>query len=348
MEISSMEKSVSQMPHKLSPSSSGRRRRRSGESNSPEFEFWMVRNPSCPQPNLLSADELFVDGVLLPLHPQPPPSDDPPNCPNYQIAPISDPTPNPDAKSDPNPGAGPDLPALGSSKGWRDIFKKSDRIRKASQQGNSKINEDKEKERKASGGGGGGSSSAELNINIWPFSRSRSAGNGGNRPRMAAGSGSARKVSSAPCSRSNSAGESKSRKWPNSPSRVGVHLGRSSPVWQVRRPGSGLKSSDPVMLRNNEKDVQKEGNETCRKKKPAAAVASATGSGGGGTKARVLNLNVPMCIGYRQHLRCRSDESSAVRVAAVGGGLSGGSGDGGPGGPFFHLRGFFTKSKRVY
>ncbi|KAF9605862.1 hypothetical protein IFM89_019121 [Coptis chinensis] len=28
----------------------------------------MVRNPSCPQPHLLSADELIADGVLLPLH----------------------------------------------------------------------------------------------------------------------------------------------------------------------------------------------------------------------------------------------------------------------------------------
>ncbi|XP_057498615.1 uncharacterized protein LOC130783969 [Actinidia eriantha] len=357
MEISTMEKLVSQMPQKLSPSSSGRRRR-SGESNSPEFEFWMVRNPSCPQPKLLSADELFVDGVLLPLqllplHPQPL-SDDPPDCPNSQTTPISDPSPNPDPKSDPDPGPGTDLPALGSSKRWRDIFKKSDKIRTVSQPSNSKINEDKEKEkkkeRKASGGGGGGSSSAELNINIWPFSRSRSAGNGGNRPKMTAGSGSTRKVSSAPCSRSNSAGESKSRKWPSSPSRVGVHLGRSSPVWQVRRPGYGLRSSDPVMVRNNEKGVQKEGNETGRKKPPTAAVAAATG-GVGGTKAKGLNLNVPMCIGYRQHLSCRSDESSAFRVAAVGGRgdrgcQSGGSSDGGRGGHLFNLRGFFTK--KVY
>ncbi|GFY91716.1 hypothetical protein Acr_08g0001120 [Actinidia rufa] len=307
-----MEKLVSHMPQKLSPSSSGRRRR-CGESNSPEFEFWMVRNPSCPQPKLLSADELFVDGVLLPLqllplHPQPL-SDDPLDCPNSQTTPISDPSPNPDPKSDPDPGPGTDLPALGSSKRWRDIFKKSDKIRTVSQQGNRKINEDKEKEKKKErkASGGGGSSSAELNINIWPFSRSRSAGNGGNRPKITAG---------------------------------------------FRVDPEGLRSSDPVLVRHNEKGVQKEGNETGRKKTPTAAVAVAAATGGvGGTKARGLNLNVPMCIGYRQHLSCRSDESSAFRVAAVGvrgdrGGQSGGSSDGGRGGHLFNLRGFFTK--KVY
>nr|GMD11362.1 probable transcription repressor OFP9 [Ipomoea batatas] len=59
-----MEEVEAQRPEILSPCSSGRR---SGDSTSPEFEFWMVRNPSFPQPNLLSADELFSDGVLLPL-----------------------------------------------------------------------------------------------------------------------------------------------------------------------------------------------------------------------------------------------------------------------------------------
>ncbi|KAF2309075.1 hypothetical protein GH714_000338 [Hevea brasiliensis] len=54
---------------------------------------------------------------------------------------------------------------------------------------------------------------------------------------MFPGAAGSRKVSSAPCSRSNSGGESKSRKWPSSPGRGGVHVGRSSPVWQVRRGG---------------------------------------------------------------------------------------------------------------
>lgn len=203
---------------------------------------------------------------------------------------------------------------------------------------------EKKKERK---GNGGGVSGAELNIYIWPFSRSRSAGNGGIRPRTAV----TRKVSSAPCSRSNSAGESKTSRNIPSPSRGGVHLGRSSPVWKVRR-GAGAahsgRSFDPVVVARS----QKEGNETGRKKTTAAAVAGGgdlgCSGGGGGSRARALNLNVPMCIGYRQHLSCGSDGSGAVNVAAVGGGGSGrsGHGDGGRGGSLFNLRSLFTK--KVY
>ncbi|CAL5411889.1 unnamed protein product [Camellia sinensis] len=305
-------------PTILSPCSSGRR---SSDSNSPEFEFCMLRNPSFPQPTLLSADELFVDGVLLPLHLLPPyhhhPPDDPhPQPPNPQsTTPNPDPPPNPelatrsDLSIDP-PGSS--ATALTASKRWKALFKKSDR----------KIKE-KKKEIKA---GTGGATSAELNINLWPFSRSRSAGNGGTRPKMVAGTAATRKVSSAPCSRSNSAGESKSKKWPNSPNRGGVHLGRSSPVWQVRRGGSGGTSSDRVVVRNVEKGVRKDGNENRRKKSSSASTASAGGVGGdgsGGAKARTLNLNVPMCIGYRQHLSCRSG------VSAEGGGGSGSHGGGG-------------------
>ncbi|THG09779.1 hypothetical protein TEA_019868 [Camellia sinensis var. sinensis] len=305
-------------PTILSPCSSGRR---SSDYNSPEFEFCMLRNPSFPQPTLLSADELFVDGVLLPLHLLPPyhhhPPDDPhPQPPNPQsTTPNPDPPPNPelatrsDLSIDP-PGSS--ATALTASKRWKALFKKSDR----------KIKE-KKKEIKA---GTGGATSAELNINLWPFSRSRSAGNGGTRPKMVAGTAATRKVSSAPCSRSNSAGESKSKKWPNSPNRGGVHLGRSSPVWQVRRGGSGGMSSDRVGVRNVEKGVRKDGNENRRKKSSSASTASAGGGGGdgsGGAKARTLNLNVPMCIGYRQHLSCRSG------VSAEGGGGSGSHGGGG-------------------
>ena len=41
--------------------------RRSSASNSPEFEFWMTRNPSSQETTLHSADELFSGGILLPL-----------------------------------------------------------------------------------------------------------------------------------------------------------------------------------------------------------------------------------------------------------------------------------------
>ncbi|KAL7242906.1 hypothetical protein ACSBR1_015331 [Camellia fascicularis] len=329
-------------PTILSPCSSGRR---SSDSNSPEFEFWMLRNPSFPQPTLLSADELFVDGVLLPLHLLPPHHHHPPDDPHPQPSNPQSTIPNPDPPPNPEPATRSDLStdppgssatALTASKRWKALFKKSDR----------KIKE-KKKEIKA---GTGGATSAELNINLWPFSRSRSAGNGGTRPKIVAGTAATRKVSSAPCSRSNSAGESKSKKWPNSPNRGGVHLGRSSPVWQVRRGGSGGTSSDRVVVRNVEKGVRKDGNES-RLKKPSSASAAAAGGGGGdgsgGAKARALNLNVPMCIGYRQHLSCRSG------VSAEGGGGSGGPGgggsspdDGGRGGNLFNLRNLFTK--KVY
>ncbi|XP_047323153.1 uncharacterized protein LOC124926881 [Impatiens glandulifera] len=190
------------------------------DSNSPEFEFWnILRNPSFPPPNLLSADELFADGVVLPLH-------------RLQIhfnQPPDDPIPHPDYTESSSS-------VLAASKRWRDIFKKTDK----------KLNPNKTKKEKAVAGGK--NSSAELNINIWPFSRSRSAGTGGNRTRTSSSSAVVRKVSSAPCSRSNSRGESnsKGRKLLSSPSRGGgVHLGRSSPVLHIRRGGSGRKGSDP-------------------------------------------------------------------------------------------------------
>ncbi|KAG6603801.1 hypothetical protein SDJN03_04410, partial [Cucurbita argyrosperma subsp. sororia] len=295
----------------LSPIAGGRR---SGSfPTSPEFEFWMVRNPSFPQPNLLSADELFEDGVLLPLHLVSSQSLSLSSDPNKK----SDPEPSP---SEPDPCDGPKLTpnsvesgsSLTSSKRWS-IFKKSEKKNVAANQ------EDRVKEKKKEKKSGNGSTSAELNINIWPFSRSRSAGNAYTRPKMFAGTQpGSRKVNSAPCSRSNSTGESKSRKWPSSPSRAGVHLGRSSPVWQVRRGGSAAKTSENFS-RNAEKAARKEPTDNNRSKATAAATAAAS-------RVRVLNLNVPMCIGYRNHLSCRSDEASAVGVVSNdGGGSSSGS-----------------------
>ncbi|CAB4306105.1 unnamed protein product [Prunus armeniaca] len=344
-----MEESPKFKPQTLSQSSS-RRRRTSTDSNSPEFEFWMVRNPSCPQPNLLSADELFVDGVLLPLHllpNQPDPPDPNPQPISEQPVPdsetVSEPA-VPDPEQEPSPG--PELstaPVLTASKRWRDIFKKGE---KKTVKGDEN---DKEKDKKKERKGGTGASSAELNINIWPFSRSRSAGNAYTRPKPPFGSPATRKVNSAPCSRSNSTGESKSRKWPPaSPGRPGVHLGRSSPVWQVRRGSSvAVKSSLEPHVRNAEKATKKEVPES-RRSKNTTVVA-----GAGGAKGRVLNLNVPMCIGYRSHLSCRSDENSAVGVAGGGGsgsrnrgGGGGHGGDSGVGGNLFNLRSLFTK--KVY
>ncbi|KAL7103058.1 hypothetical protein ACP275_08G157100 [Erythranthe tilingii] len=307
------------LPRILSPCTSGRRA--SVDANSPEFEFWMVGNPSFPQPNLLSADELFSGGFLLPLH-------------LLQVQPstIHDPPP-PQDRETPAPEMGSSAVdcTLTPSKRWRYIFKKSDKLKGLEYSDDHPITKEKKRDQKKNGGGASNlvSAAAELNINIWPFSRSRSAGNGGTRPRPAAAVAAARKVSSAPCSRSNSTGESKFRKWPpNSPSRAGVHLGRSNPVWKVRRGGGGAGGG---------------GNEG-RRKPPAP-------------KARVLSLNVPMCIGYRHHLSCTSDENSAVSVAAAGGGGGGGGGESEIGGMvvsgegarksnLFNIKSLFTK--KVY
>lgn len=354
-------------PERLTSCNSGRRRIGSDSIHSPEFEFWMVRNPSNPQPNQLSADELFSDGVLLPLDLL----QNDPNAFSNKAEPEPSGSGRPETESGVEPSAAIVNSSAGggsftSSKRWKDIFKKTEKKESGGSSNEENCREKKKEKRKEKKlvGGSNGVSGAELNINIWPFSRSRSAGNGGSRPRVTGGSGLAtRKVSSAPCSRSNSAGESKSRKWPSSPSRGGVHLGRSSPVWQVRRnvnPGSGSRSSDnlvkttekalkkevPQKESSTKKVVKKEGVEVRRKLSSAAA--------GGGPKARVLNLNVPMCIGYRNQLGCRSDENSAINIAAatatgVGGDQSGSStvtGEGVRGSNLFNIKSLFTK--KVY
>ncbi|XP_028795749.1 uncharacterized protein LOC114751258 [Neltuma alba] len=339
-------KTQNPQPQSLSPSI-----RRSSVCNSPEFEFWMVRNPSFPQPNLLSADELFVDGVLLPLH-----------LLHHNISDPSDPTVRPDAETivseppdpDPEPGPPPEASSaitdstattsFSSSKRWKDIFKKSEKKSEENKSSSEEKGKKKKKEKKKSTNG---ASSAELNINIWPFSRSRSAGNAGTRPKLFPGAPATRKVNSAPCSRSNSAGESKSRKWPSSPGRAGVHVGRSSPVWQVRRSGSTSKNSEPVVL--NTKGSRRETPANRRSK----TSTTTTNTGGGSAKARVLNLNVPTCIGYRHHLSCRSDDKAGAGAdagpaadcsVADNGGVGNAAGSGGN---LFNLRSLFTKKSMV-
>jgi hypothetical protein len=233
---------------------------------SPEFQFWMVgKNPS---PALLTADELFSGGVVLPLHNLQVGGDEAPDS-AEAAAPAQ-----PLAESGIAPT--PDLPAVTFK--WKDIFKANN--------GGGEAKERKKAERRVSGGG-----NAELiNINIWPFARSRSAGHGaavahskakptatanasGNGVASNAGAPAARKVSSAPCSRSNSRGESGPEPPPAIPAAAtveaavggqaapspagptsmlrrlvpghhgrsntgggtGIRLGRPSPVWQLRR-----------------------------------------------------------------------------------------------------------------
>ena len=170
---------------------------KNSDPSSPEFEFWMTRNPSLRQPDLPSADQLFTNGVILPLHL------------------LHQPRSSPEKTSSGVPGS--------SAKRWNDIFKGT-------------IREKKLETRKKPGG----LAEVNLNINIWPFSRSRSTGTESGRWR--GGSAAGRRVSSAPCSRSNSRGEScgpaqSARRWASSPARpgAGVRLGRASPVWQPRK-----------------------------------------------------------------------------------------------------------------
>ncbi|CAM0884402.1 unnamed protein product [Alopecurus aequalis] len=260
---------------------------------SPEFEFWMVgKNPgSFPSPALLTADELFSDGIVLPLHTlqAPAPNGDQDEDAEEEDAaeedadePSEEFAAQPLAESCTVPA--PDLPAVTFK--WKDIFKAS---------GESAKDRGKKSERRVSSVSG---NSELININIWPFSRSRSAGH------SAAGAGAGpvpkankanntvasnvsavaasapassatatpagRKVSSAPCSRSNSRGETSGsapptvaiamaaekaaaqagplpatsmlRRWvPGGQGRTGglgasgIRLGRASPVWQLRR-----------------------------------------------------------------------------------------------------------------
>ncbi|XP_062229976.1 uncharacterized protein LOC133927511 [Phragmites australis] len=265
---------------------------------SPEFEFWMVgKNPSSfPSPALLTADELFSGGVVLPLHTvQVSPLDG--DCEGEHGADVNDSDSAalalPEAQGEatqPLAESGiaptPDLPAVTFK--WKDIFKAG---------GGGEPKDRKKVERRVSSVSG----NAELiNINIWPFSRSRSAGAAGSFSRAkpnpnpianghanasianghanasivtapAAPAPAGRKVSSAPCSRSNSRGESSGpgpvipaaaaaadaavaqagplpattsmlRRWVpgqgrnnTGPGATGIRLGRANPVWQLRR-----------------------------------------------------------------------------------------------------------------
>ncbi|KAM7264125.1 hypothetical protein ACFE04_001808 [Oxalis oulophora] len=324
------------------------------QSNSPEFEFWNLGRNNPSQQNLISADELFVDGVILPLHkiiPKIPPDYTEPEQQQQQ------------QKSDPERDEpGPQITkstvtdsTSSASKRWKDIFKKSDK--KEINNINNINNKEKKKEKKSSAVSSSSSSASELNINIWPFRRSRSAGNNVTRPRLA---NPTRNVSSAPCSRSNSSGESKllsRRQWPSSPGRGGVHLGRSSPVWQAKRVGTS-SGSGLIRSTTNFSEPQIRINSKTSKKREVTATnrRSKTVNSGGGDKTKGLNLNVPMCIGYRHHLSCSSSDENIGAIGGIAGNsrvsgwstVSGGGGIGGHGnvGSLFTLRNLFTK--KVY
>lgn len=307
-------------------------RRSSSASSSAEFQFWPLdanptASPSC-------ADELFAGGVLLPLPVLPPKSAAASSHKRSSSGHVS-PEPEPQrgdasllsaAAPTLTSGAAITSPAPptgaggGGSKRWTDIFSK-------------KPAEDKEKEkRKDAAGNGrkpaapaGSNGGSELNINIWPFSRSRSAGGSGS----GSGSGSSkprpapRKVSSAPCSRSNSRGEAgplPPRRWAASPGRGGVPVGRSSPVWQIRRGPAAKPASESFADRRAPPPQQ-------HKEKDKAAAGGGRKNGGLGGGVRGLNLSVNSCIGYRHQVSCRRADAVAARSH---GGL-------------FGIKGFFSK-----
>lgn len=271
-------------------------------SSSPEFEFWMVGNPSFPPSNLLTADELFLDGVLLPLQLLSIPNSDRPE----QVRSL--PTTDPPAEPSPSPSSilySSSSTSSSLSRRWKDLFKATPMEKKPC--GKDPEKNLRKKDRKSG-------ADLSININIWPFTRSQSAGG---RLRST-GSVSGRKVSSAPCSRSNSRGESGAgRRWAASPGRGGVHLGRSSQVLQIRRAGAGPKEKGRMWTQ------------------PAPATGGGVGSG-----VRVLNLNVNSCIGYGEKESSRGDDS---------GGISGceriveGSGADGGVTSAFSLRALFSK-----
>lgn len=188
----------------------------------------------------------------------------------------------------------------------------------------------RKKERRGSAG-----NATELNINIWPFSRSRSTGNTGtgtwNRAKVMV---ARRKASSAPCSRSNSRGESSKpaaaaaavaatsrRRWASNPGRVGfnggIHLGRTSPVRQLRR---NCKPPEP-------KEKAQQGSDGDAKK------------GGVSGGVRMLNLNVNACIGSRNQVSCREEDKDGV----ASGDRSAGSVGVGSNTVLFNLRSIFSK-----
>ncbi|KAI0523146.1 hypothetical protein KFK09_005536 [Dendrobium nobile] len=281
------------------------RQRSNTSPSSPEFEFWMVRNPSFPPSNLLTADELFLDGVLLPLQLLSLPSTErraqPPSSP--PTAPPAEPSPSPSSILLSSSSTSSSL-----SKRWKDLFKAAPEKKSGEKDHEKNL---RKKDRRSS-------ADLNINLNIWPFTRSQSAGG---RPRSI-GSVSGRKVSSAPCSRSNSRGESGGgRRWAASPGRGGVHLARSSPVWQIRRTGAGPKEKGKMWTQTS---------------------VSSAGSGVP-TGVRVLNLNVNSCIGYGEKVSSRGDDSDGI---AAGERIVEGSGANGSVTSVFSLRSLF--SKKVY
>ncbi|KAJ4752135.1 serine/arginine repetitive matrix-like protein [Rhynchospora pubera] len=279
----------------------------SSSTSSHEFSFWPSSTSlSIPTsiPDLSTAEDLFSNGILLPtLSPSPLPE---PNKEEVQTEVHSQPVPVPESEPDtpiPNPAsifATSSSSPPSSSKRWREIFKLGEKDKDKDKEKPVRSEETKSRQRKDKKPGSnptGSVSSADISINIWPFGRSRSAGTAGSS-RKPTGVPPVRKSSSAPCSRSNSRGESGKagsvgRRWAASPGRTGVPVGRSSPIWQIKRNGVGVN-------------------------KPVEPVKVASGS------ARVINFSVNSCIGYgMREGRCGGESKDRVTGGERHGGLFG-------------------------
>ncbi|KMZ58124.1 hypothetical protein ZOSMA_7G01550 [Zostera marina] len=186
--------------------------RRQSFVSSPEFEFNSV---AVSQTQLISADELFVDGILLPLRLLFPKIQNQ----NKVLA---------TATSDTPPTTNYSVPVF--SKRWTDMFrmgsveKEKDGSKKKTKTKGMGMGMAKKKKNLAGAVPTRASSAEQLNINIniWPFARSRSVKNNKSKSEILL----IRKVNSAPCSRSNSDG--------------GINTGHQS---QVKQNGSKNKTN---------------------------------------------------------------------------------------------------------
>ncbi|XP_060178030.1 uncharacterized protein LOC132607966 [Lycium barbarum] len=299
---------------------------------SPEFEFWMIRNPSFPQPDLLSADELFSDGILLPLHNL--------QCPIFYDPP--DPNP-PSDKTDSVPET--EISACEStlSKRWKDIFKKNNRnipsiisqVRSEERrvyadlsltlEGREIVSDSQEKKKKEKKCG----AVAATTTYTVKFHKARSE-----KDRMYAdldlttilkgGESISEKKKEKKCGaagRSNiNRAELNINIWPFSRSRSAGNSGIRSRM--VRRKGNSAPCS-----RSNSAGESKS------TKWPSSP--SRTNGVYLGRKTRVMKLNVPVCIGYRQQSVCRSDENSAISGQSGGEGVRSSN--------LLNIRSIFTK-----
>lgn len=222
-------------------------------ASSPEFEF-EFNSVAVSQTQLISADELFVDGVLLPLRLLSPKIQN--QNQSKVLATVT---------SDGSPAAIYSAPV--SSKRWTDVFRLGSVNKEKQKEESKKETKTKAKKKNLAGAIPARASTAEqLNINLWPFSRSRSVKNKKPKSEIL----SIRKVNSAPCSRSNSGG--------------GINVGRQR---QVRQKGSKnntgrtdtQKKKNPVTSNAGSKFLKLNVN-SCRGESGMTAIASdARGSG---------------------------------------------------------------------